>query len=74
MNTIKSFASPMADLIVVVSSVSANSVKRFFIAPISFIGVACSLAGSTYSLLYFSKIVLRVFSRANRAVASLGFQ
>jgi len=51
---------------VVASSVSANSVKRFFLAPIWLCGSrACSSAVSAiWSAITFSKILLRVFSKA----------
>ena len=64
-NTIKSLRIAHADLIVVVSSVSANSVKRFFLAPIQlYSSRAYSLAISTIrSAITFSKILLRVFSK-----------
>ena len=50
---------------VLVSRVSTNSVKRFFLAPIQLCGNrACSLAISAiYSTITLSKILLRVFSR-----------
>ena len=65
-NTIKSLRIAHADLIVVVSSVSANSVKRFFLAPIwLYSSRAYSLAVSTMrSAITLSKILLRVFSKA----------
>ena len=65
-NTIKSLYIAYADLIVVASSVSANSVKRFFLTSIwLYSSRACSLAISTMrSTITFSKILLRVFSKA----------
>ena len=50
---------------VLVSRVSANSVKRFFLAPIWLYGNrAYSLAVSAiYSTITLSKILLRVFSK-----------
>ena len=65
-NTIKSLRIAHVDLMVVASSVSANSVKRFFLAPIWLCGSrACSLAISAMrSAITFFKILLRVFSRA----------
>ena len=50
---------------VVVSSISANSVKRFFLAPIQlYSSRACSSTVSTIqSAITFSKILLRVFSK-----------
>jgi len=50
---------------VVASSVSADSIKRFFLAPIWLCGSrACSSAVSTiWSAITFSKILLRVFSK-----------
>jgi hypothetical protein len=64
-NTIKSLRIAYIDLIVVASSVSANSVKRFFLAPIwLYSSRAYSLAVSTiWSAITFSKILLRVFSK-----------
>ena len=64
-NTIKSLYIAHADLIVAASSVSANSIKRFFLAPIQlYSSRAYSLAISTMrSAITFSKILLRVFSR-----------
>jgi len=51
---------------VVVSSVSANSVKRFFLAPIWLCGSrAYSFTVSAmWSAITFFKILLRVFSKA----------
>jgi len=65
-DTTKSLRIAHADLIVAASSVSADSVKRFFLAPIWLCGRrACSSAVSTMrSAITFSKILLRVFSRA----------
>ena len=53
------------DLIVVVSSVSTNSVKRFFLAPIWLYSsrVYSSTVSAMRSTITFSKILLRVFSR-----------
>ena len=65
-NTIKSLYIAYIDLMVVASSVSTNSVKRFFLAPIWLYGSrVCSLAVSAiWSAITFSKILLRVFFRA----------
>jgi len=62
----KSFRIAHAVLMVVASSVSADSVKRFFLAPIWLCGSrACSSAVSAMrSAITFSKILLRVFSKA----------
>jgi len=51
---------------VVASSVNANSVKRFFLAPIWLYGSrACSSTVSTmWFAITFSKILLRVFFKA----------
>jgi len=64
-NIIKSFRIAHAVLMVVVSSVSTNSVERFFLAPIWLCGSrACSSAVSAiWSAITFSKILLRVFSK-----------
>ena len=65
-NTIKSLSIAHIDLIVAASSVSADSVKRFFLAPIwLYSNRAYSLAISAMrSAITLSKILLRVFSRA----------
>ena len=65
-NTIKSLRIAYIDLIVAISSVSANSVKRFFLAPIwLYSSRAYSLAVSAmWSAITLSKILLRVFSKA----------
>ena len=65
-NTIKSFYIAYIVLIVVASSVSANSVKQFFLAPIQlYSSRVCSSAISTMRFtITFSKILLRVFSKA----------
>ena len=65
-NTIKSLRIAYVDLIVVASSVSADSVKRFFLTPIwLYSSKAYSLAISTiWSAITLSKILLRVFSKA----------
>ena len=65
-DTTKSLHIAHADLMVAASSVSANSVKRFFLAPIQLYGSrACSLAVSAIqSAITLSKILLRVFSKA----------
>jgi len=51
---------------VAVSSVSANSIKRFFLAPIWLYGgrVYSSAVSAMRSAITFSKILLRVFSKA----------
>ena len=65
-NTVKSLRITYADLMVAVSSVSANSIKRFFFAPIQlYSSRAYSLAMSAMrSAITLSKILLRVFSKA----------
>jgi len=65
-NTIKSFCIAHAVLIVVVSSVSANSVKRFFLAPIWLCSSRAysSAVFAIWSAITFSKILLRVFFKA----------
>ena len=65
-NTTKSLRIAYADLIVAASSVSANSIERFFLAPIwLYSSKACSSAVSTMrSAITLSKILLRVFSKA----------
>ena len=65
-NTIKSLYIAYIDLIVVVSSISADSVKRFFLAPIwLYSSKAYSSAVSAIrSAITLSKILLRVFSKA----------
>ena len=65
-NTIKSLRITYTDLIVVASSVSTNSVKRFFLAPIQlYSSRVYSLAVSAIqSAITLSKILLRVFSKA----------
>jgi hypothetical protein len=65
-NTTKSLRIAYTDLIVAASSVSANSVKRFFLAPIwLYSSRLYSLAMSAMrSAITFSKILLRVFSKA----------
>jgi len=65
-NTIKSLRIAHADLIVAVSSVSANSVKRFFLASIwLYSSKAYSLAVSAMRpAITLFKILLRVFSKA----------
>jgi hypothetical protein len=65
-DTTKSFYMAYAVLMVAASSVSANSVKRFFLAPIWLCGSrACSSTVSAMrSAISFSKILLRVFSKA----------
>jgi len=62
----KSFRIAHAVLMVVASSVSADSVKRFFLAPIWLCGSrACfSAVSAMWSAITFSKILLRVFSKA----------
>jgi len=62
----KSFRIAHTVLMVAVSSVSANSVERFFLAPIWLCGSrACSSAVSAIrSAITFSKILLRVFFKA----------
>ena len=64
-NTTKSLRIAHTDLIVVASSVSANSIKRFFLTPIQlYSSRAYSLAVSTIrSAITLSKILLRVFSK-----------
>ena len=64
-NTTKSLRIAHADLIVAASSVSANSVKRFFLAPIQlYSSKAYSLAVSAMrSTITLSRILLRVFSK-----------
>ena len=66
MDTTESLRIAYADLMVAVSSISANSVKRFFLAPIwLYNSRACSLAISAMrSAITLSKILLRVFSKA----------
>ena len=63
-DTIKSLCIAYADLIVAVSSVSTNSVKRFFLTPIQlYSNRVYSLAVSTIqTAITLSKILLRVFS------------
>ena len=65
-NTIKSLCIAYVDLMVAASSVSADSVERFFLTPIWLCSSrACSLAVSAmWSAITFSKILLRVFSKA----------
>ena len=65
-NTIKSLRIAHADLMVAASSVSANSIERFFLAPIwLYSSRACFLAVSAIqSAITLSKILLRVFSKA----------
>ena len=65
-NTTKSLRNAHTDLMVAVSSVSANSVKRFFLAPIwLYSSKACSSAVSAMrSAITLSKILLRVFFKA----------
>ena len=65
-NTIKSFRIAYAVLMVAASSISANSVKRFFLAPIQLCGSrACSSTiFAIQSAITFSKILLRVFFKA----------
>ena len=65
-NTIKSLRITYVDLIVAASSVSANSVKRFFLTPIQlYSNRVYSLVISTIqSTITLSKILLRVFSKA----------
>ena len=64
-DTIKSLRITHADLIVAASSVSANSVKRFFLAPIwLYSSKVYSLAVSAiWSAITLSRILLRVFSK-----------
>ena len=63
--TTKSLCIAYADLIVAASSVSANSVKRFFLVPIwLYNSKVYSLAVSTMrSAIILSNILLRMFSR-----------
>jgi len=65
MDTIKFLRIVYTDLIVAVSSVSANSIKRFFLAPIWLCSSrSCFLAMFTiWSAITLSKILLRVFSK-----------
>jgi len=65
-NTIKSLHIAYAVLIVAASSISANSIKQFFLTPIwLYSSRACSSAISAiWSAITFSKILLRVFSKA----------
>ena len=65
-DTTKSLRIAYVDLMVAASSVSADSVERFFLAPIWLCGSkACSLAVSAIrSAITLSKILLRVFSKA----------
>ena len=65
-NTIKSLRIAYAVLMVAASSISANSIKRFFLAPIwLYSSRACSSTVFTiWSAITFSKILLRVFSKA----------
>ena len=65
-NTTKSFYIAYAVLTVAASSVSTNSIKRFFLAPIWLCGSrACSSTVSAIqSAITLSKILLRVFSKA----------
>jgi len=65
-NTIKSLRIAYAVLMVAASSISANSIKRFFLAPIwLYSSRACSSTVSAiWSAITFSKILLRVFSKA----------
>ena len=65
-DTTKSLRIAYADLIVAASSVSADSVKRFFLTPIwLYSSRAYSLAVSAMrSAITLSKILLRVFSKA----------
>jgi hypothetical protein len=64
-NTIKSLRIAHIDLIVAASSISTDSVERFFLTPIwLYSSRAYSLAVSTiWSAITFSKILLRVFSK-----------
>jgi len=51
---------------VAASSISADSVERFFLAPIWLCGsrVCSSTVSAMWSAITFSKILLRVFSKA----------